>query len=265
MQASINWKRLSNATQLSIYDYFSSQLSICVCISISIIQMTAVAHKSCHLSQLCYDNIIDTSLATIDTQCEPTWAFVLFAIVTVIGFFYCSTCVWVCVWEDSILQIAIVAQNSKWLPLFVCLAHTYTHRVVAAPKIMLTKAFDDKERKKIVRPYLATKNASEKGKRTKKNRRKIEENMKNCEKRKKKTKTEKTTQNRKPQRAKTVCKKKLHICLGFLILHQMQRSGVVQGRGGGAEGGIEAGKPNKQERKTVTHAKKSNFWLSPRA
>lgn len=157
------------------------------------------------------------------------------------------------------MQIAIVAQNSKWLPLFVCLAHTYTHRVVAAPKIMLTKAFDDKERKKIVRPYLATKNASEKGKRTKKNRRKIEENMKNCEKRKKKTKTEKTTQNRKPQRAKTVCKKKLHICLGFLILHQMQRSGVVQGRGGGAEGGIEAGKPNKQERKTVTHAKKSNF------
>lgn len=72
---------------------------------------------------------------------------------SVIGFLNSHVCVCVRGREkDCDLQIAIVAQNAKWLPLFVCLVHTHAHtrsRVVAAPKIMLTKAVvDDKENKK---------------------------------------------------------------------------------------------------------------------
>lgn len=62
--------------------------------------------------------------------------------------------------------------------------------------------------------------------------------MKNCKKEKANKKKE---QSKIANREKTLCKKTmwLHICLGFLILHQTQCSGVDGEGRGGREGGRE--------------------------
>lgn len=69
-----------------------------------------------------------------------------------------------CVCWGSICKSQLLAKmRNGFLYLFALLTHTHTRcRVVAAPKIMLTKAVDDKENKKP--KFSEQKNASAKGK-----------------------------------------------------------------------------------------------------